>query len=198
MNFLGHCYLTRHNKNLIPGNLAGDYFKGDLSKFKNYPKHIIKGVEIHRFIDSNTDNSPFIQEAAHLLQESGIRRISYIASDILLDHYLAKKWRKFSKKNLTKFIQKSYKLTEQELPNLPNEFEPLLKKMKKNDWLGKYQYEDGIDLILHKFGHQIPFQNNLHESFVAYKENQKNIDKLFKSFLKDIDKTVTKEFKLLK
>jgi len=196
MNFLGHCFLTRRQKELIPGNLAGDFFKGDLSKFKKYPKHIIKGVEIHRYIDSNTDNSPLIQEAAHLLQESGIRRISYIASDILLDHYLAKKWEKFSSKNLNKFIQKSYKLTENELPNLPKEFEPLLRRMQKNDWLSRYKYEEGIDLILHKFSTKIPFQNNLHESFVAYKENQKKIDKLYKAFLKQIDKSVTKEFKL--
>jgi len=196
MNFLGHCYLTRRNKKLIPGNLAGDYYKGDLSKFTETPKHIIKGVEIHRFIDSNTDNSPLIQEAARLLQESGIRRISYIATDILLDHYLAKHWKKFSSKNLNRFIQKSYKLTENELENLPKEFEPLMKSMRKNDWLSTYKYEDGIDLILHKFGHIIPFQNNLHESFAAYKANQKKIDKLFKAFLKEIDKSVTKKFKL--
>lgn len=196
MNFLGHCFLTRHNKELIPGNLAGDHYKGDLSKFKNTPKHIIKGVEIHRFIDSNTDNSPLIKEVAHLLQESGIRRISYIASDILLDHYLAKNWKKFSSKNLKKFIQKSYKLTEGELDNLPEEFKPVMKQMKKSDWLSKYKYEEGIDLILHQFGDRLPFQNNLHDSFEAYKQNQKKIDKLFKTFLKDIDKLVTKTFKL--
>jgi len=196
MNFLGHCYLTRHNKELIPGNLAGDYYKGDLSNFKDTPKHIIKGAEIHRFIDSNTDNSHQIQEVAHLLQESGIKRISYIASDILLDHYLAKNWKKFSSKNLNKFIKKSYKLTENELENLPAEFAPLLKQMKKHDWLSKYKYEEGIDLILHQFSHKISFKNNLHESFLAYKANQKKIDKLFKAFLKQIDKTVTKEFKL--
>ena len=97
---------------------------------------------------------------------------------------------------MNKFIQKSYTLTENELPNLPKDFTPLLKQMKKKDWLGKYKYEDGIDLILHKFGHKIPFQNNLHESFVAYKENEKKIKPLFKAFLKEIDKSVTKEFKL--
>ena len=95
MNFLGHCYLTRNNKELMAGNLAGDFYKGDLSKFKDTKKNIIKGVEIHRFIDHNTDNSIYIQEAAQILQEAGIRRISYIATDILLDHYLAKKWKKY-------------------------------------------------------------------------------------------------------
>jgi len=68
--------------------------------------------------------------------------------------------------------------------------------MKKHDWLSKYKYEEGIDLILHQFSHKISFKNNLHESFLAYKANQKKIDKLFKAFLKQIDKTVTKEFKL--
>jgi len=196
MNFLGHCFLSRNNKNLIPGNLAGDYFKGDLSKFKNTPNHIIKGVEIHRYIDSTTDNSPLIQEAAHLLQESGIRRISYIASDILLDHYLAKKWNKFSSKNLNKFIQKSYQLTDNQLEFLPIKFNEMFDQMKKHDWLSRYKYNEGIDLILHKFSNRIPFQNNLHEAFPAYVENKKDINKLFKEFLKGIDKSVTKEFKL--
>ncbi len=196
MNFLGHCYLTRLNKNLIPGNLAGDYFKGDLKKHSNYPKHIIRGVEIHRYIDHTTDNSPFIQEAAHLLQESGIRRISYIATDILLDHYLAKKWKKHSSRNLNQFIQKAYNLTDKELNNLPHDFKPMFKQMKKQNWMGKYKYDDGIDLILHQFSTVIPFTNNLHESFRAYQENKKEMNKLFKAFLKDIDQDVTKEFKL--
>lgn len=196
MNFLGHCFLSRNDKKLIPGNLAGDFFKGDLSKFKNTPDYIIKGVEVHRYIDSSTDNSPLIQEAAHLLQESGIRRISYIAIDILLDHYLAKKWNKYSSKNLNKFIQKSYQLTNHQLEHLPTEFELMFNQMKKHDWLSRYKYEEGIDLILHKFSNRIPFQNNLHESFSAYSNNKKGINKLFKQFLKDIDKSVSKEFKL--
>lgn len=196
MNFLGHCFLSRHDKSLIPGNLAGDYFKGDLSKFKKTPEHIIKGVEIHRFIDSTTDNSPLIQEAAHLLQESGVKRISYIASDILLDHYLAKKWNKYSSKNLNKFIKKSYTLTENELKHLPADFCVMFVQMKKHNWLSRYKYEEGIDLILHKFSNRLPFQNNLHEAFPAYNENKKEINKLYKQFLKDIDSTVTKEFKL--
>tara|TARA_B100000809_G_C14915488_1_gene451454 strand:+ start:104 stop:697 length:594 start_codon:yes stop_codon:yes gene_type:complete len=196
MNFLGHCFLSRNNKHLIPGNLAGDYYKGDLSKFKRTPKNIIKGVEIHRFIDWNTDNSPLIQEAAHLLQESGIRRISYIASDILLDHYLAKKWSNYSTQNLNKFIKKSYDLTDTQLEFLPTEFRPMFKQMKKHNWLSRYKYEEGIDLILHKFSDRIPFQNNLHESFPAYLDNKKKINKVYKQFLKDIDVSVIKEFKL--
>jgi acyl carrier protein phosphodiesterase len=196
MNFLGHCFLSRNNKQLIPGNLAGDYFKGKLSNFNKTPDHILKGVEIHRYIDFTTDNSPLIQETAHLLQESGLKRISFIASDILLDHYLAKKWKKYSSKNLNKFIQKSYKLTESQIEHLPSDFASMFQVMKKQDWLSRYKYEEGIDLILHKFSARISFENNLHEAFQAYTDNKKPIDKLFKQFLKEIDINVSKEFKL--
>jgi len=196
MNFLGHCFLSRNEKETISGNLAGDFFKGDLSKYKKTPSHIIKGVEIHRYIDSTTDNSPLIKEAAHLLQDNGIKRISFIATDILLDHYLAKKWKKYSSKNLNKFIQRSYALTDKDIEHFPTEFEKMFTQMKKHDWLSRYKYEEGIDLILHKFSTKIPFQNNLHDAFRAYQVNKKKMDKLFKQFLKEIDKSVSKEFKL--
>ena len=196
MNFLGHCFLSRKEKETISGNLAGDFFKGDLSKFKKTPSNIIKGIEIHRYIDSTTDNSPLIQEAAHLLQDNGIKRISFIATDIILDHYLAKKWNKYSSRNLNKFIQKSYHLTDKDIEHFPSEFEKMFTQMKKHDWLSRYKYEEGIDLILHKFSTKIPFQNNLYDAFEAYLFNKKKMDKLFKQFLKEIDKSVTKEFKL--
>ena len=125
MNFLGHCFLTRHDKTLIPGNLGGDFFKGDLSLFEKTPKHIIKGVETHRFIDSFTDNHKAIQKAAHILQDNGIKRISYIATDLLIDHYLGKKWKKFTSKNQARFIKKIYKQTEKDLIYFPDEFEEL-------------------------------------------------------------------------
>ncbi|MGV6862710.1 MAG: acyl carrier protein phosphodiesterase [Putridiphycobacter sp.] len=196
MNFLGHCFLTRHQKKLIPGNLAGDFYKGDLAEFKSVPKHIMKGVEIHRFIDSYTDNHPSIQAAAHILQKNGITRISYIAIDILLDHHLAKKWRKYSSRNLGRFIGKIYSQTEKELEHLPTEFEQVFKKMKQKDWLSRYESVDGIDLTLHKFGMRLNFTNNLHEVLPVYLKHKKEIDKLFKHFLKDIDKTVQDKFSL--
>jgi acyl carrier protein phosphodiesterase len=196
MNFLGHCFLTRHDKHLIPGNLAGDFFKGDLSAFKQTPKHIIKGVEIHRFIDSYTDQHFAIQECAHILQNNGIKRISYIATDLLLDHCLAKNWKKFTSKNQGKFIKKIYKITDKNLINLPKEFETLFVNMKHKDWLSRYQFIDGIDLTLYKFGMRLPFNNNLHHTLPVYLDHQKQMDKLFKLFLKDIDQTVKKEFNL--
>ncbi len=196
MNFLGHCFLTRHNKILIPGNLGGDFFKGDLSLLKKTPQHIIKGVEIHRFIDYFTDHHKAVQKVAHIIQDNGIKRISYIATDLLIDHYLGKKWKKFTSKNQARFIKKIYKQTEKDLIYFPDEFKTLFFKMKQKDWLSRYQSVDGIDLTLYKFGLKLPFNNNLHDTLPIYLKHQKEMDKQFKTFLIDIDKTVKKEFKL--
>jgi len=196
MNFLGHCFLTRHDKKLIPGNLGGDFFKGDLELFEKTPKHIIKGVKIHRFIDSYNDNHKAVQKTAHILQDNGIKRISYIATDLLLDHYLGKKWDKFTSKNQARFIKKIYKETEKDLDHFPDEFKKLFYKMKQKDWLSRYESIDGIDLTLYKFSLRLHFNNNLHDTLPIYLKHQKDIDKQFKVFLKDIDKTVKKEFKL--
>ncbi|HIP35769.1 MAG TPA: DUF479 domain-containing protein [Crocinitomix sp.] len=196
MNFLGHCFLTRHDKTLLSGNLGGDFFKGDLDLFKETPKHIIKGVEIHRFIDSYTDNHKAVQEAAHILQDNGIKRISYIATDLLIDHYLGKKWKKFTTKNQARFIKKIYKQTDKDIIYFPEEFKTMFIKMKQKDWLNRYQSIDGIDLTLYKFSLKLHFNNNLHDTLPIYLKHQKEMDKLFKQFLKDIDKTVEKTFNL--
>ena len=68
--------------------------------------------------------------------------------------------------------------------------------MKKHNWLAKYKFNDGIDLILHQFSHRIPFKNNLHETFPLYLDNKKVINKLFKAFLSDIDEQVKHEFNI--
>ena len=196
MNYLGHCFLTRHKKELIPGNLAGDFYKGDLENYKNVPKHILLGAEIHRYIDSTTDNSPLIQEAAHILQENGLKKISYISTDILIDHYLAQRWSKFTSKNQSKFIKKIYKLTSNEISVLPKEFSPMFKVMVEKDWLNRYRHDDGIDLTFHKLGSRLPFDNNLHETFPIYLKHRKELNKLFKVFLKEIDNSVSKKFSL--
>ena len=196
MNFLGHCLLTQYNPEYISGNLAGDHFKGDLSQFKEVPKNIIKGVEIHRFIDFFTDSSDQIQAVAKIIQDGGVKRISYIASDIILDHYISQKWNSFSAHPLPNFIKSIYQLTEQDLIFFPDKFHYIFHNMKEKNWLSRYLSQDGIELTLYKFEQVIPFNNNLHDSFAIYLKHQTEIDQYYHSFLNDIMATLNQKFKL--
>lgn len=196
MNFLGHCLLTQFNPEFISGNLAGDHFKGDLSLFNETPSQIIKGVKIHRFIDSYTDSSVYIQKVAKLFQEGGVKRISYIASDIILDHYIAKNWSTLSPIPLSYFIQTIHERTKKDAKYFSDNFNYKFEKMVEKEWLSRYVEEDGIELTLFKFEQRIPFSNNLHQSFQVYKKNQDEIDDLYRLFMIDIMSKVNQQFKL--
>ena len=196
MNFLGHCLLTQFNHEFISGNLAGDHFKGDLSLFTETPATIIKGVEIHRFIDSFTDSSEHIQKVAKIFQDGGVNRISYIASDIILDHFISINWSTLSPISLPYFIQIIHQKTEQDLAYFSEDFSYKFHKMVEKEWLSRYVEEDGIELTLFKFEQRIPFTNNLHDSFQVYKRNQKEINELYRLFMIDIMNEVNQHFKL--
>ena len=196
MNFLGHCLMAQYNPEFIPGNIGGDHFKGDLNNFDNLPQNIMKGVAIHRYIDSYTDSSAEIQAVAKIFQEGGVKRISYIASDIILDHFISLNWHAFSPIPLPDFIQSIYKLTKSELDHFPNKFHYIFSKMMEKDWLSRYIEEDGIELTLYKFEQRIPFTNNLHEAFAVYKENQVEINRYYQVFMERIMTDINQEFKL--
>ncbi|MDX1350774.1 MAG: ACP phosphodiesterase [Putridiphycobacter sp.] len=196
MNFLGHCLITQFNPEYISGNLAGDHFKGDLALNTLLPSNIKRGVEIHRFIDSFTDSAPEIQKVAKIFQEGGVKRISYIASDIILDHYISKNWSKLSPFSLPYFIDAIYQQTSKDLIYLPEKFHYIFGKMVEKNWLSRYISEDGIELTLLKFEQRIPFINNLHDSFQIYKDHQFEIDELYTRFINTITNVVTLHFKL--
>ena len=196
MNFLGHCLITQFNPELISGNLGGDHFKGDLSLFTELPSNIKKGIEIHRFIDSFTDNSEYIQKVAKIFQNEGVKRISYIASDIILDHYISKNWSTLSSIPRLYFIEIIHRETQNDLKYFPEKFQFIFNKMVEKEWLSRYVDEDGIELTLFKFEQRIPFINNLHDTFQIYKNHQREIDELYRLFMIDITTAANQKFKL--
>ena len=189
MNFLGHCLITQFNPEYLSGNLAGDHFKGDLDVQKDIPENIKKGVKIHRFIDSYTDSSPYIQKVAKIFQDGGVNRISYIASDIILDHFISKNWSILSPLSLPHFIKTIHQRTKKDLGYFPERFHFIFGKMVEKEWLSRYISEDGIE-------QRIPFDNNLHDSFQIYKAHQVEIDELYRQFMNDIMQAVNIEFQL--
>ena len=185
MNFLGHAYIARNHPNLIAGNFAGDSYKGKLDNF-DLPKNIIQGIKLHRFIDDYTDHSETILTAGHIFHAEGIKKIAYIATDLLLDHYLAREWVNFSSKDYAEFIDEVYKNTERFLPQLMPDFQGLYANLKEYEWFFDYPSEDGMRLILKQFSHRIRFENELPRCMDIYLAQQSTFDELFSNFLIDI------------
>ncbi len=171
---------------LITGNLGGDSYKGNLDKFNGLPEHILNGIKLHRFIDNYTDQSVQIKSVAAIFKNEGISKVSFIACDILLDHYLSRNWNQFSKVAYIEFIQLIYAEVEKNQISMSDDFKFLFNKMQQYGWFYEYPTINGIALILKQFSSRLGFENTLTQSIQVYLNNQKTIDSYFESFIIDI------------
>ncbi|MCB9222839.1 MAG: ACP phosphodiesterase [Crocinitomicaceae bacterium] len=186
MNFLGHAYIARNHPELIAGNFAGDGYKGNLDQF-DLPKNIIDGIKLHRFIDDFTDHSEQILNAGHIFHDNGIHKIAYIGTDIIMDHFLAREWVRFSTKDYDHFIQAIYLHTDKHLDLLDDRFQSMYKNLKLFGWFFDYPTEHGIRKILTQFSNRIGFENDLVKCLDVYLSHKLTFDKLFASFLVEIN-----------
>lgn len=178
--------MARNNPELIAGNFAGDSYKGSLDKFDHLPAHILKGIKLHRFIDNYTDTSPTIRKAGKIFQQNGISKVTYIACDILLDHFITKNWSDYSTQSFDDFVSTIYAETDKDLIYLEADFHFLYDRLKAYGWLFDYHKEAGIEKILNQFSRRIGFNNDLPKCMSVYLKEKEEIDTLFGSFMSEI------------
>lgn len=183
MNFVGHAYIAKNHPQLIAGNFAGDSYKGNLENFSHLPDHILKGIELHRYIDNFTDSSHHIKSVSKIFQNEGISKVAYIASDIILDHFITKNWANFSNEKYADFVQTIYHHTDKNLMHLEEDFCFMFERLKEQKWLFQYHTEEGIDIILWQFSRRLNFENDLTKSMLVYQANKTEIDFHFANFM---------------
>ncbi|MDM7861874.1 ACP phosphodiesterase [Alteromonas sp. ASW11-36] len=89
LNYLAHIQLAHHSGTSKLGNFLGDFVKGyDLSRF---PVSIQQGIELHRAIDSYTDNHPITADLRRLFPPE-LRRMAGVIIDVYFDHLLCRQW----------------------------------------------------------------------------------------------------------
>ena len=101
MNFLAHLHLAGDDDGLRLGALLGDFTKGKLA-LRKYPEGVQTGIELHRFIDSTTDQVPAVADLRRQIDKP-FRRYAGIIIDLALDHELALRWERYSDQSLEDF-----------------------------------------------------------------------------------------------
>ncbi len=61
MNYLAHMYLSCYDEDLIVGNILVDMMQ--IKRLRELPDQYDRGFELHRKIDSYTDNHPLVKES---------------------------------------------------------------------------------------------------------------------------------------
>ena len=183
MNYLAHLYLADNSPGSLIGGLLGDFVKGPLDNA--YDDDITKGTLIHRRIDSFSDSHEKVFESKSLISPKR-SRFSGIIIDVCFDHFLARSWSEYSNEELADFTRKVYVLVSKYSHILPYKLRSIIPKMIEEDWLGSYQYIEGIGQIMDRISRIL---KRGEEMLGAVKELETNYEKMeenYKSFFPEL------------
>ena len=130
MNYLAHLHLSNHDPMLTIGNMIADFIKRN--QVEIYSPSVQRGIQLHRLIDSYTDQHPIVRKGTKRLRSTQ-GKYAPVVIDILYDHLLAKNWEKYSKIPLSKFAEQHYLLLKENLKILPRKLQKNLPKMIKGN-----------------------------------------------------------------
>ena len=151
MNFLAHLHIAAHTKTSFTGNFLGDFVKGRPEG--RYNDDIVRGIRLHRFVDSYTDHHPLIKPLKPLFPQP-LRRYSPIALDMFWDHCLSLHWHHFDSSSLADFCRRAeLQIAEEcrvEVNSLPPRFEHVSQLVFKNRWFEHYADLDNTMIGLEK------------------------------------------------
>lgn len=137
---------------------------GDFLKAVNtsgYSPGIHRGIQLHRRIDSFTDAHPVFGRSRRRLPPP-YRRYAGVLVDVYYDHFLARDWHRYSPhESLASFVDRTYRLLSNPPAEPPPRLQRALPKMIREDWLGSYVTEAGVDLTLKRISRRVSRANPL-------------------------------------
>lgn len=183
MNYLGHLYLSGEDPQVILGNFMADDIKGrDLSRFT---EGVRSGIQLHRAIDSFTDQHPALQAGrARVRAHAG--RYAGVVMDLFCDHLLASRWSQLHDEPLPVFAQRMYALLQARETDMPTGIRYMFGFMKERDWLTSYATLEGIGRALHGLSKRVPMGAPMSGAEVVLADHIDEYHKEFDIFLPDI------------
>ncbi|RME92174.1 MAG: DUF479 domain-containing protein [Bacteroidetes bacterium] len=142
MNFLAHLLLSYEEEELLIGNFLGDFVRN--SELPKLSTGIQRGVQLHRHIDTYTDQHPSVSRGTRLLHVRH-RKYAGVVLDIYFDYLLAKHWSRFGSGNLRTFTQDMYAIIGKFLPQFPSRIAKFVPNMIADDWLMKCTAYAGLE-----------------------------------------------------
>jgi acyl carrier protein phosphodiesterase len=185
MNFLAHIYLSGNNDLIKIGNFMADGIRGN--DYLIFPDDVIKGVLLHRQIDTFTDSHPIYRKSKHRLHEK-YGHYAGVIMDILYDHFLAKNWHNYSEEKLEDYVANFYKSLEDNFEILSEKTKKMMPYMIDQNWLVSYATIAGIEKILFQMDYRTKHRANMQEAIVELQEFYLEFEKEFILFFEELKK----------
>ena len=183
MNFLAHIYLSGENDLVKIGNFMADGIRGN--DYLKFPDEVIKGILLHRQIDTFTDLHPIYRKSKHRLHEK-YGHYSGVIMDILYDHFLAKNWDNYSDEKLEDYVARFYQSLKDNYEILSLKTQTMMPYMLEHNWLVSYRTIEGIEDILTKMDRRIQRESNMRFSITELRNSYSEFENEFTPFFEEL------------
>ncbi len=183
MNYLAHAWLSFHHPEILVGNMISDYVKGK-KKF-DYSPGIQQGMDLHRAIDTFTDEHPVTKKAKEIFRPH-YRLYAGAFVDVVYDHYLASDNSIFSNESLQEFAKETYQTLEPYSAVFPERFAMMFPYMKTQNWLYNYRERWGIEKSLHGVVRRATYLTESATAFALFEEHYDELQTCYDEFFPEL------------
>lgn len=183
MNYLAHSFLSYQKTDLIIGNFIADSIRGN--QFEGLTDDIIKGIRLHRKIDTFTDFHPIYLTSKHRFSKD-FDKYSGVLMDIIYDHFLAKNFDLYSNIPLQQYSTDIYQLLEQNEQYLPESAKRFYDYMTQRNIFFHYSSIEGITTVLTHLSNRIRNRYELQLAIPILEANYQEIEEEFTIFFDDL------------
>lgn len=183
MNFLAHIYLSFGDAEVTLGNFIADSIRGN--RFTHLPPRVIKGIELHRNIDTYTDAHKTPKKSSKRLH-ANYSHYSRVIVDIYYDHFLAKNWERYSDVPLETFVADFYDLLRDHYTILPDGIKRMMPHMIADNWLLNYGEMEGIAKVLNGMNGRTKNRSKMNLAIVDLEAHYKEFETEFTSFFEEL------------
>lgn len=184
MNYLGHCFLSFKQPEILVGNIIGDYVKG-IKDVSLYPPEVQKGIYLHRKIDEFTDKHPACLQAQNIFK-ADYNRYSGAIVDVLWDHYLANDPKYFDNEHaLLSFTHDTYAQVDQQIAILPEKFITTFDAMKAQNWLFQYRTVKGMEKALNGLSYKALHLGDVSKAYSLFLQHFYELNQRYYEFIEE-------------
>lgn len=183
MNYLAHLFLSFRSEELLMGNFTGDFMSN--KEVALLPGAYQNGVELHRLIDSFTDNHEEVKKCTSLLHPTQ-GKYAPVVIDIFFDYILYHQWDKYSKFSFPEFKTKSYQIIKTHLEVFPERAAKIALAMANGDFLESYTSIEGLTFTFHRLEKRLKFPSNLAFAVDDLKMHKSEFVKSFNVFFPEL------------
>ena len=183
MNYLAHCYLSGSDEELLIGNFMTDFMQK--KEEANYSGTVLKGIELHRAIDTFTDQHPASLELRASLRKRHGKYASVVV-DLIWDYLLCKHWSSYSDTPLTVFNSRMYEILLRRKEQLPHRLKARIEGMVEGDFLMSYATKENMLKSLQWMDKRVNFNSAFPSAILDLEENEMAYQQLFLKFFPEL------------